>query len=261
MSMRAQLMMTFTRAIPAVLIGLLVLAAAGHVAAKGRGDHARSNVYFQDCQRVMADPANRLLSQYVDRLGHRFNPNDLSANLGQCYALSRSEFVVIPKTSHANLGSMYYCDFKQRGACSPYQYNAQLPAIKVVREFNGARGQHFVLFETQYVEHGFFAHDYYVFYLTPVVKDAETERGLPFTLQHLVGVKGLSDGLCGEGMDNRHATTTDFNGVGYRINQISTARLSLTFDLIKKSCKGGEAVSFQQQFMFKDNAFVLKAAS
>jgi len=259
--MRMQQQITWIRYPLAVLIGLLVLCTTTPVDAKGHTGKQRSSLYFQDCHRVMADPANRALALYVDRLGHRFNPNDLGANLGQCYALSRDEFVVIPKTTYANLGSMYYCDFKGRGACSPYQYNTQLPALKVVREFNGARGQHFVLFETQYVEHGFFAHDYYVFYLNPTSTAAQPGRGLPFTLQHLVGVKGLRDGLCGVGMDSRHATTTDFNGTGYRINRAGSRRLSLTFDLLKKNCKGGEQVSFQQQFIFKDNAFVEKAAS
>lgn len=262
--MRAQ-MMRLTRYPSAALIGLLVWCAAAHVDAKGRGDSQRSGIYFQDCHRVMANPANRALAQYVDRLGHRFNPDDLSANLGQCYALNGSEFVVIPKTSHANLGSMYYCDFKSRGICSPYQYNAQLPALKAVREFNGADRQHFVLFETQYVEHGFFAHDYYAFYLTlpspSVKKGGKSERGLPFTLQHLVGVKGLSDGLCGEGLDSRHATTTDFKGAGYRIEHVGSPRFMLTFDLVKKSCKGGEQVSFQQRFIFRDGAFIQQAMS
>jgi hypothetical protein len=250
----------FKRMFQAAFMALLLISVAS-VQARSHGHASRSGLYFQDCHTVMADPAYRALAQYVDRIGHRFNPDDLSANLGKCYALNASEFVVIPKTTHSYLGSLYYCEFKRRGACTPYQYNAQLPGLRVVREFNGSQGKHVVLLDTQYAEHGFYAHDFYVFYLAPNAKDPKSDRGMPFTLQHLVGVKGLNGGLCGEGMDNRHATTTDFNGAGYRIDHLSSPRLTLTFDLIKKSCKGGEQVKFQQQFIYKDGAFVEKAAS
>ncbi|MDE2421926.1 MAG: hypothetical protein KGO49_12205 [Gammaproteobacteria bacterium] len=216
---------------------------------------AYAKPFFQDCKAALAQPHFHLLAQNQESLKQIIAVND-SPNLGQCFHLNDHEFLIIPETTQATSGSLYYCNFNHGRGCKPYQYREQLPSVAVAKEFDGGRKKHFALLSTDFLEHGYSGHDYFVLYLS------KHKKSQPFTFQHLVGVNGVRGGLCGEEDDKPMGgwepdVTSDFSDkMAYQIKYTGKNSVMLVFNLVKKNCKSGQKVKYQERFVFRQDRFV-----